>query len=128
MKLSNLGFDPWFEAHAPQFLEDDGGIARISAVDRGSYLIRNESGEVPAELAGKLSYQIESSADLPCVGDWVAAHYYNDDTAAIIHRVFPRKTFLRRRVKPAACARTFLCRARAVTPRFTRGISVLLYA
>ena len=73
------------------------GIARISAVDRGSYLIRNETGEVPAELAGKFSYQVESPVDLPCVGDWVTVQYYNDDTAAIIHGVFPRKTFLRRK-------------------------------
>ena len=27
----------------------------------------------------------------------MTANYYNDDTAAIIHRVFPRKTFLRRK-------------------------------
>jgi ribosome biogenesis GTPase len=97
MKLSNLGFDQWFEAHAAQFLQEDGGIARVSAVDRGSYLIRNESGEVPAELAGNFAYQIESPVDLPCVGDWVTVQYHNDDTAAIIHGVFPRKTFLRRR-------------------------------
>ncbi len=97
MKLSNLGFDQWFEAHAAGFRLDDSGIARVSAVDRGSYLARNESGEVPAELAGKFSYQIESPVDLPCVGDWVTAQYYDNDTAAIIHRVFPRKTFLRRK-------------------------------
>jgi len=35
-----------------------------------------------------------------------------------------RKTLLRRRVKPAALAMTFLCRARAVTPRLTLGMSV----
>ena len=97
MKLRDLGFDQWLEAHSSEFCRDDCSIARISAVDRGSYLIRNESGEVPAELTGKLAYQIESSIDLPCVGDWVTAQYYNDDTAAIIHRVFPRKTFLRRK-------------------------------
>lgn len=72
-------------------------MARVSAVDRGSYLIMNESGEVPAELAGRLSFQTTDPGDLPCVGDWVAVQYYNDDTAAIIHRVFPRKTFLRRK-------------------------------
>ena len=97
MKLSNLGFDQWFEAHITPFHEDDRSIARVSAVDRGSYLIINESGEVPAELTGKFSYQIESSLDLPCVGDWVAAQYYNHGAAAIIHRVLPRKTFLRRK-------------------------------
>lgn len=97
MKLSNLGFDQWFEAHASRFLQEGGGIARVSAVDRGSYLIRNVSGEVHAELAGKFSYQIESPIHLPCVGDWVRAQYYDNDTAAIIHGVFPRKTFLRRK-------------------------------
>ena len=97
MEIRDLGFDQWFEDHSAEFHQEGCGFARISAVDRGSYLIKNESGEVPAELTGKFSYQIESSMDLPCVGDWVTAHYYNDDTAAIIHRVFPRKTFLRRK-------------------------------
>lgn len=72
-------------------------IARISAVDRGSYLIRNQTKEVPAELAGKFYFQVESPVDLPCVGDWVTVQYHNDDTTAIIHGVFPRKTFLRRK-------------------------------
>jgi ribosome biogenesis GTPase len=96
MKLSDLGFDQWFEAHCTPVHEAN-RIARVSAVDRSSYQIRNESKEVSAELSGKLSYQTESSVDLPCVGDWVSAQYYNDGTAAIIHRVFPRKTFLRRK-------------------------------
>jgi ribosome biogenesis GTPase len=97
MKLIDLGFDEWFKSHIVELHEEVTGIARVSAVDRGGYLIRNESREVPAELAGKLSYQIESSVDIPCVGDWVTVQYYNNNTAAIIHRVFPRKTFLRRK-------------------------------
>lgn len=97
MKLSDLGFDQWFEANRTSIDEGGRSMARVSTVDRGSYLIRNELREVPAELSGKLSYQTETSADLPCVGDWVGAQYYNEDTAAIIHQVFPRKTFLRRK-------------------------------
>ncbi|PKN68661.1 MAG: ribosome small subunit-dependent GTPase A [Deltaproteobacteria bacterium HGW-Deltaproteobacteria-12] len=97
MKLSDLGFGPFFEKQISNLHQVGRSIARISAVDRGAYLIRNETREVPAELAGKFSYQIESPVELPCVGDWVTAQYYNDDTAAIIHGVFPRKTFLRRK-------------------------------
>jgi ribosome biogenesis GTPase len=97
MKLRDMGFDQWFEVHTTEFHQEGCCFARISAVDRGSYLIRDELREVPAELSGKLSYQIESSVDLPCVGDWVTAQYFNNDTIAIIHRVFPRKTFLRRK-------------------------------
>jgi ribosome biogenesis GTPase len=97
MKLSDIGFDQWFEAHVEQLRQEDQGIARVSAVDRGSYLVRNERREVPAELAGKFYFRVDSSVDLPCVGDWVAVQYHNNDTAAIIHGVFPRKTFLRRK-------------------------------
>ena len=97
MELSDFGFDQWFEAHTTELSLDGCGFARISAVDRGSYLIKDESREVRAELSGKLTHQIDSSVDLPCVGDWVTAHYCSNDTAAIIHQVFPRKTFLRRK-------------------------------
>jgi ribosome biogenesis GTPase / thiamine phosphate phosphatase len=97
LKLSDLGFDKWFEVQVSDLRQEGRSIARISAVDRGSYLIRNQIREVPAELAGKFYFQVESSVDLPCVGDWVTVEYHNDDSAAIIHGVFPRKTFLRRK-------------------------------
>jgi len=97
MKLSDIGFDQWFQEHVSDLRQEGQGVARISAVDRGSYLIRNELGEIPAELVGKFYFKVESSVDLPCVGDWVTVQYHNDDAAAIIHGVFPRKTFLRRK-------------------------------
>lgn len=97
MKLIDLGFDPWFEAHVDDMRQKDQDIARVSAVDRNSYIIRNELREIPAELAGKFYFHVESSFELPCVGDWVTVQYYNDDTSAIIHGVFPRRTFLRRK-------------------------------
>ena len=97
MKLSDLGFDDWLEAHADDIRQEDQGIARVSAVDRNSYSIRNELREIPAELAGKFYFHVESSVALPCVGDWVTVQYHNDDTSAIIHGVFPRRTVLRRK-------------------------------
>jgi ribosome biogenesis GTPase len=96
-KLSDIGFDQWFQSHVSDLRQEGRDIARISAVDRGSYLIRNQTREVPAELAGKFYFQVESSVDLPCIGDWVTVQYHSNDTAAIIHEVFPRKTFLRRK-------------------------------
>jgi ribosome biogenesis GTPase len=52
---------------------------------------------VQAEPTGKLLYSIDSSQELPCVGDWALVEYYNDGTLAIIHELLPRKTFLRRK-------------------------------
>ena len=96
-KLRDMGFDQWFETHAGNLRKENQDIARVSAVDRDSYLVRNEHREVPAELAGKFYFCVDSPADLPCVGDWVTVQYFNDNTAAIVHGLFPRKTFLRRK-------------------------------
>jgi ribosome biogenesis GTPase len=97
MKLHELGFDPWFEAVADEFRLNGCGFARVSAVDRGFFRILDEFGEVQAELSGKLAFQANSATDLPCTGDWVIASFHDGRTAAVIHRVFPRKSFLRRK-------------------------------
>jgi ribosome biogenesis GTPase len=95
--LNQLGFDDWFAAHADEMLQGGHSMARVSAVDRGAYLVRNEAGELPAELAGKFRFNVGSSVDLPCVGDWVHVQYHNQGMLAVIHGILPRKTSLRRR-------------------------------
>ncbi len=97
MELRDLGFSPWFEERARSVCGPGHRTARVTAVDRAGYLIRNESGEIPAELAGKLRYSVGSTAALPCVGDWVCVQLHNSGASAVIHGVLPRKTFLRRK-------------------------------
>jgi ribosome biogenesis GTPase len=97
MELVELGFDDWFQKKLQELQRPEFGLARITRVDRGRYLVRNEKSEIQAELTGQLLYSTESSQDLPCVGDWVFVQYHNDDDMAIIHELFPRKTFLRRK-------------------------------
>ena len=97
MELTDLGFDPWFQKKREELPQSGWSVARITAVDRNRYLVRNEKSEIQAEPTGKLLFFTDSGQDLPCVGDWVLVQYYNDDTLAIIHDVMPRKTFLRRK-------------------------------
>jgi len=97
LELEELGFDDWFQEKQEENLESEYRVARVTAVDRASYLVRNESSEVPAEATGKLLYAAESSLDMPCVGDWVYVQYHNSNTLATIHRRFPRKTVLKRK-------------------------------
>jgi ribosome biogenesis GTPase / thiamine phosphate phosphatase len=75
----------------------DLSIARVTAVDRGRYVVRDEHGELPAGLTGRLQFVVESSIDLPCVGDWVAVRYLDGRSHASIHGVLPRRSFLRRK-------------------------------
>jgi ribosome biogenesis GTPase len=97
MELKDLGFGAWFQECTADLLQPEHSIARVTAVDRGGGLVRNEHGEIPFELAGRLRFDIQSPVDLPCVGDWVAVQYHNSGALAIIHGVLPRKTFLRRK-------------------------------
>ena len=97
MMPSELGLDPWLAGQASDLVALELSAARVTAVDRGRYLVRNEKGEVPAELTGKLLHLAESSVDLPCVGDWVGVRYRDAGTQASIHSVLPRRSFLRRK-------------------------------
>lgn len=97
MELRELGFDQWFQDRQVELKRPDCSVARVTAVNRDSYLVRNERSEALAELAGGLMFSAESSLDYPCVGDWVLIQYHNTDTFAIIHGLLPRKSFLRRK-------------------------------
>jgi ribosome biogenesis GTPase len=97
MKLSDLGLDPWFAARAAELCGSGLSLARVTAVDRGRYLIRNEHGEAPAELTGRFLHSTNSSIDLPCVGDWVCVRYRDAGAHASIYHVLARRSFLRRK-------------------------------
>jgi len=97
MELSELGLNRWLADQASQLCAPDESIARVTAVDRDRYLIRNERGEMPAELKGRLVHVTESRSELPCVGDWVCVSYHDQASHAIIHRTLPRASFLRRK-------------------------------
>ena len=97
MELTDLGLDSELAEQASQLCKSSLRLARVTAVDRGRYVVRDENGEVPAETTGKFLFHAESSVDMPCVGDWVCVQYHDADTFAIIHELVPRRSFLRRK-------------------------------
>jgi ribosome biogenesis GTPase len=97
MELTALGCDGWFDQHAAPLLQTGHSIARVTAVDRGAFLVRDQDGETYAELAGKFRFAVVAASDLPCVGDWVCVQRHASGGPAIIYSVVPRKTFLRRK-------------------------------
>jgi ribosome biogenesis GTPase len=98
MKREDLGFNDWFRERFGDSRQSAYSLARVIAVDKDSYIIRNEEAEVPAEITGKLMYGARSNLDLPAVGDWVCVQYFNQNTFAIIHEILPRKSLLKRKV------------------------------
>jgi ribosome biogenesis GTPase len=92
-----LGWTDFFEK---QLDTDDArlkGVARVSAEHRTSYRVLSDSGELQAELSGRLRHELELSGDTPAVGDWVCITARGTENRATIHRCLKRLTAFRRR-------------------------------
>jgi ribosome biogenesis GTPase len=97
MNLEQLGFDQWFKQQVPKKELADYPIARITAVNKNSYLVSDGTAEMLAELSGKFIFQADSSLDYPAVGDWVQVQFFNERSFAVIHEIIKRKSLLKRK-------------------------------
>ena len=95
--LKRLGYDEWFQSNTDTEKLAELEIARVVSVHKDSYVITKGYNDLFAELAGKLIYSANSPIDLPTTGDWVYAHFYDEDTHAIIHDILPRRTLIKRK-------------------------------
>ncbi len=96
MTLRDLGFDDWFQGKQKEWSGPECTAARVTEVNRDNYLVRDDRNEVVAELSGNVLFTTASNLEVPAVGDWVFVQYHDNETHAIIHGCFPRKTVLRR--------------------------------
>ena len=101
MKLEDLGFDDWFLKKSGNFQHPDYSFARVTAVNKNKFIIRNKETEIPAEIPGKVIHRATSNLDFPTVGDWVKIQYFDNNTFAIIHEILPRKSILKRKMAGA---------------------------
>ena len=92
MTLSSLGWDDFFAASFQTFLNDDLIPARVACEHRHAYELLSAHGEFAAKCTGKLLHAALQRADLPAVGDWVAARIRPGESHADIHAVLPRRT------------------------------------
>jgi ribosome biogenesis GTPase len=102
MDLITLGISDWIKNKIDKGKLNDYQLARVSAVDKDSFILRGEGGECRAELTGKLLYATSSPLDYPTVGDWVYVQYYDDNTFALIHELIPRRNLLKRKTSGKA--------------------------
>lgn len=92
MNLQQLGWNDHWQHEWNQLHEEPLQPARVARAHGRHYLLLSEYGDVPAELAGRLRHEADSSADLPAVGDWVGAAIRPDEQSATIVRVLPRRS------------------------------------
>lgn len=97
LTLDSLGWDSWFEQKAKKLCGLENLVARVATVDRDQLLLVGEIGFFRAKLSGKYMYESESASERPCVGDWVCVEKPEFDQFGVVHKVFERRTCLRRK-------------------------------
>lgn len=96
MDLTEYGYSKELEELRTKLNLGQFDVGRVIAEHKERYIVRSEDNELEAEVVGNLRYTASSRADFPAVGDWVAISAY-DDSKAIIHAVFPRKSTIERK-------------------------------
>jgi ribosome biogenesis GTPase len=103
-----LGFSSDLQQHFLPYQARGLLAGRVAAEHRAGHVLLTESGEVFAEVSGRLHHATTSRAELPAVGDWVAflpektrgagsgMNIHSGSThrgdLAVIHAVLPRRT------------------------------------
>src|ERR1051326_1256812 len=81
-----------FDAYAARGLV----LARVITSQRDQYRLMAGAMELAAEPSGALWHRTPNRADMPVVGDWVAARVVGEGRA-IVEAVMPRRTLFARR-------------------------------
>ena len=95
MRLEDLGYNNELEKFRSDNSLNSFEIGRVIAEHKERYIIATEKGEFEAEITGNIRFTAKGREDFPAVGDWVALTTYDSDFA-IIHRIFPRSSIIKR--------------------------------
>lgn len=94
--LYKVGLTDRFEQQAAMF--EGLYLARVSVQHKDLYKVVAESGEIQAEVSGKMCFMARDNSDYPVVGDWVMVDRVDDSGGnAIIHHILPRKNAFKRK-------------------------------
>lgn len=92
-----LGWNTWFEAQAKISCDAKSHVARVAAVDRDKLLLLTDQGSFRAKMSGRLLHKSATTAELPCVGDWVCVETTEAEALGLVQAVLKRKTSLSRK-------------------------------
>jgi ribosome biogenesis GTPase / thiamine phosphate phosphatase len=85
--LTALGWTPRLDAAFAALARPDLIPARVAAVHRGRLDLATAGGPLAGTPSGRMAHAAATAADLPAVGDWVAA----DPESGIVHALLPRR-------------------------------------
>ena len=94
--LVDLGWSPRWEALFEPYGVEGLTPARVVRTSRGSALIATPNGVIRAKVSARLAKDADSPAELPVVGDWVAASVPDGEDVPHIEAVLERSSAITR--------------------------------
>jgi ribosome biogenesis GTPase / thiamine phosphate phosphatase len=94
--LATLGWDDEWSAAFGPFRAEGLEPGRVAVQHRGAYDVLTSDGEIRAGLPSRARRDVDSRAELPVVGDWVAVRP-GEGATPTIRGVLPRRTKFSRR-------------------------------
>jgi ribosome biogenesis GTPase / thiamine phosphate phosphatase len=95
--LHALGWNSYFQDLWNCSLRPGLQPARIAEEQKEAYRVVTETGEVAAEVTGRLRHSALDRSAFPAVGDWTAVQMVDGENRALIHEVLPRRTKISRK-------------------------------
>jgi len=98
VRLTDLGWNQYFENQFEQYRNQNYFPMRIIRENREKYIAYGEAGELVCEVSGRYRFDTDGKANFPAVGDWVVGEVRPDEMKATIHALLPRKSVFSRKV------------------------------
>jgi len=96
--LEELGWDNYFSG-AFKLVKTAATVpGRVVTVEKDACQVLTASGEVTAQISGRMRYLAEGGDEYPAVGDWLAVRALPGELKAIIQAILPRKTKFSRQI------------------------------
>ncbi|OPH58579.1 ribosome small subunit-dependent GTPase A [Paenibacillus ferrarius] len=98
MIKTDLGWNSFFEKAFEPYQNEGYQAGRVSLEHKHMYRVLTESGEMLAEISGKMRHLALRREDYPAVGDWVVLTVREEEQRATVHAVLPRQSKFSRKV------------------------------
>jgi len=95
MSLKDLGYNTNLDNYRKEQNLSSFSVGRVISEHKERYIVKTDKNEFDTEIVGNLRFAAKNRYDFPAIGDWVAISEY-DESKALIHAIFPRKTIIER--------------------------------
>ena len=98
MNLEDLGWDVFFSGEYETVKAPDTVPARVVTIEKDLCHVLTASGELAAQMSGRMRYLAGSVEQYPAIGDWLVVRPLPGEPKATIQAILPRKTKFSRQV------------------------------